>query len=275
MRKRLKLRLSRVFSSLNSSCRSKDPSSLPRSPLPVPVPVPTTTTNTAFFMLSPKNPKALDIDFPNSRHVSSSSTLNRWIERGHPDPDPHPPPTSPPPCTTGSQNQQFRWRREEKWHVVAKVNQPSDTPSSPRRKLCNSSASSSEYDSETQLLRQNAESHRPRRLRRKNKKKRIKSRKSYYGSRGGDETESLVSKRGRVGSSGCAKVEESLAVVKRSEDPYEDFKRSMLEMILAKEMFDVGELKQLLHCFLALNSRRHHGVIVEAFSDVWEILFCE
>ncbi|GFZ10306.1 ovate family protein 8 [Actinidia rufa] len=39
------------------------------------------------------------------------------------------------------------------------------------------------------------------------------------------------------------KVKESFAVVKRSKDPYEDFKRSMLEMILEKQMFDVKEFR--------------------------------
>ncbi|XP_058081444.1 transcription repressor OFP7 [Magnolia sinica] len=71
------------------------------------------------------------------------------------------------------------------------------------------------------------------------------------------------------------KVRESFAVVKRSDDPYGDFRRSMLEMILEKEMYDKGDLEQLLHCFLSLNSQAHHRVIVEAFSEIWEILFCK
>ncbi|XP_077233597.1 ovate family protein 7 [Tasmannia lanceolata] len=71
------------------------------------------------------------------------------------------------------------------------------------------------------------------------------------------------------------KVRESFAVVKRSEDPYEDFKRSMMEMILEKQMFEAKDLEQLLHCFLSLNSRAHHHLIVEAFSEIWEILFCK
>ncbi|KAF9678342.1 hypothetical protein SADUNF_Sadunf07G0025000 [Salix dunnii] len=70
------------------------------------------------------------------------------------------------------------------------------------------------------------------------------------------------------------KVRESFAVVKRSEDPHEDFKRSMMEMILEKEMFEEKDLEQLLHCFLSLNSRDHHGVIVQAFTEIWETLFC-
>ena len=71
------------------------------------------------------------------------------------------------------------------------------------------------------------------------------------------------------------KVRESVAVVKKSEDPYEDFKRSMLEMIMEKQMFEASDLEELLQCFLTLNSRQYHGVIVEAFSEIWEILFCD
>nr|POE92522.1 transcription repressor ofp7 [Quercus suber] len=74
---------------------------------------------------------------------------------------------------------------------------------------------------------------------------------------------------------GNEKVRESYAVVKKTENPYEDFKRSMLEMILEKQMFETKDLEELLHCFLSLNSRVHHGVIVEAFSEIWEILFCD
>ncbi|CAK9178533.1 unnamed protein product [Ilex paraguariensis] len=69
------------------------------------------------------------------------------------------------------------------------------------------------------------------------------------------------------------KVNESFAVVKKSEDPYEDFKRSMLEMILEKEMFEAKDLEELLQCFLSLNSSNHHAVIVEAFAEIWEVLF--
>ncbi|KAL4284459.1 hypothetical protein GQ457_16G013820 [Hibiscus cannabinus] len=69
------------------------------------------------------------------------------------------------------------------------------------------------------------------------------------------------------------KVGESVVVVKRSEDPYSDFKRSMMEMIREKQMLKAEELEQLLHCFLWLNSREHRGVIVEAFTHIWQALF--
>lgn len=71
------------------------------------------------------------------------------------------------------------------------------------------------------------------------------------------------------------KVRESFAVVKRSADPYEDFKRSMAEMVVEKQMFQAAELEELLHCFLSLNSDHHHEAIVRAFTEIWEALFCQ
>ncbi|PKA58192.1 hypothetical protein AXF42_Ash012915 [Apostasia shenzhenica] len=68
-------------------------------------------------------------------------------------------------------------------------------------------------------------------------------------------------------------VGESLAVVKRSNDPRADFRRSMAEMVVEMGIFDAGELEQLLHCFLSLNSPHHHLAIVTAFTDVWEAIF--
>ncbi|XP_022884389.1 transcription repressor OFP7-like [Olea europaea var. sylvestris] len=70
------------------------------------------------------------------------------------------------------------------------------------------------------------------------------------------------------------KVKESFAIVKRSKDPYEDFKNSMTEMILEKQMFEENDLEQLLQCFLSLNSSNYHGIIVQAFSEIWEAIFC-
>ncbi|GAB2283096.1 hypothetical protein Dimus_017628 [Dionaea muscipula] len=69
------------------------------------------------------------------------------------------------------------------------------------------------------------------------------------------------------------KVRESLAVVKRSDDPYEDFRRSMMEMVLEKQMFEERDLVQLLRILLSLNSRHHHGLILEAFEEIQQALF--
>ncbi|KAK8542119.1 hypothetical protein V6N13_137312 [Hibiscus sabdariffa] len=71
---------------------------------------------------------------------------------------------------------------------------------------------------------------------------------------------------GRVGG-------ESLAVEKESEDPYLDFRYSMLQMILEKEIYSKDELKELLRCFLKLNSPYYHGIIVRAFTDIWNGVF--
>ncbi|XP_039143909.1 uncharacterized protein LOC120281026 [Dioscorea cayenensis subsp. rotundata] len=68
--------------------------------------------------------------------------------------------------------------------------------------------------------------------------------------------------------------ENGFAVVKRSEDPYGDFKSSMVEMIVEKQiMFSEKELEKLLKSYLSLNSYHHHPVILRAFSDIWEALF--
>ncbi|KAK8651267.1 hypothetical protein V6N13_140875 [Hibiscus sabdariffa] len=71
---------------------------------------------------------------------------------------------------------------------------------------------------------------------------------------------------GRVGG-------ESLAVEKESDDPYLDFRYSMLQMILEKEIYSKDDLKELLNCFLKLNSPHYHGIIVRAFTEIWNGVF--
>ncbi|KAF8393366.1 hypothetical protein HHK36_021609 [Tetracentron sinense] len=69
------------------------------------------------------------------------------------------------------------------------------------------------------------------------------------------------------------KVQESFALVKCSRDPHSDFRTSMVEMIIEKQIFAAEDLEQLLQCFLSLNSSHHHRIIVEVFSEIWEALF--
>ncbi|CAK7334988.1 unnamed protein product [Dovyalis caffra] len=69
------------------------------------------------------------------------------------------------------------------------------------------------------------------------------------------------------------KVKDSFAVVKSSSDPYNDFRKSMVEMIVEKQIFAAKDLEQLLQCFLSLNSYHHHKIIVEVFMEIWEALF--
>ncbi|XP_039047559.1 transcription repressor OFP6-like [Hibiscus syriacus] len=71
---------------------------------------------------------------------------------------------------------------------------------------------------------------------------------------------------GRVGG-------ESMAVEKDSDDPYLDFRHSMLQMILEKEIYSKDDLRELLNCFLQLNSPYYHGVIIRAFTEIWNVIF--
>ncbi|KAJ1394559.1 Ovate protein family, C-terminal [Sesbania bispinosa] len=66
---------------------------------------------------------------------------------------------------------------------------------------------------------------------------------------------------------------EGVAVEKDSDDPYLDFRHSMLQMILENEIYSKDDLRELLNCFLQLNSPYHHGVIVRAFTEIWNGVF--
>nr|CAD1843351.1 unnamed protein product [Ananas comosus var. bracteatus] len=70
-----------------------------------------------------------------------------------------------------------------------------------------------------------------------------------------------------------AKKKKGFAVVKRSSDPYADFRTSMVEMIVERQIFAADDLERLLQSYLSLNSPRHHPVILQAFSDIWVALF--
>jgi uncharacterized protein (TIGR01568 family) len=68
----------------------------------------------------------------------------------------------------------------------------------------------------------------------------------------------------------CPKISDSIAVEKDSSDPYRDFRHSMLQMILEKEIYSKDDLRELLDCFLRLNSPCHHDVIIKAFKEIWD-----
>ncbi|CAI9285944.1 unnamed protein product [Lactuca saligna] len=70
-------------------------------------------------------------------------------------------------------------------------------------------------------------------------------------------------------------ITDSVAVVKKSNDPHEDFRVSMLEMIVERQIFGARDLENLLECFLSLNAQEHHRVIFEVFTEIWETLFSD
>uniref|UniRef100_A0A0A9F2R8 Transcription repressor n=1 Tax=Arundo donax TaxID=35708 RepID=A0A0A9F2R8_ARUDO len=69
---------------------------------------------------------------------------------------------------------------------------------------------------------------------------------------------------------------ESVPVAVDSAEPYEDFRESMVQMVVEKEIYAWDDLNDLLHQFLSLNSPRHHSLILHAFADLWTRngLFC-
>lgn len=69
------------------------------------------------------------------------------------------------------------------------------------------------------------------------------------------------------------KMDAGMAVVKRSSNPYADFRSSMVEMVVERRLASVGKMEELLGSYLSLNSPEHHPAILAAFEDVWEAVF--
>ncbi|KAL8090217.1 transcription repressor OFP13-like [Apium graveolens] len=61
---------------------------------------------------------------------------------------------------------------------------------------------------------------------------------------------------------------ESVVLAMESEDPYEDFKGSMLEMVESHGLKDWECLEELLEWYLKMNGKMNHGIIVQAFVDL-------
>ena len=256
MSKRFKLK----FPSMNipsfQFCRLKSPNSLPRNPKP------------ANYRRSPVNPKASDISFPSllpatpeytfvSRRASSSSSSSKSTTK----------------IRSSSSNGCDHSCRSKSCGVPRRTGFPG---------RCTVETTTLE---ENHFVKE-----------RKSKKKPIRSSHALALVGSDEDDDSLVlldssrsfsseqypttasravERREAIGSETTSSARESVAVVKNSEDPYEDFKRSMLEMIMEKQMFEATDLEELLQCFLTLNSRQYHGLIVEAFSEIWEILFSD
>lgn len=61
---------------------------------------------------------------------------------------------------------------------------------------------------------------------------------------------------------------ENTTMAMESYNPYRDFRKSMEEMVTAYELREWSQLQELLHCYLRLNERKTHKVIVIAFVDL-------
>jgi uncharacterized protein (TIGR01568 family) len=64
-----------------------------------------------------------------------------------------------------------------------------------------------------------------------------------------------------------------VAVVKQSDDPLNDFRRSMVNMVVENRIATGDELRELLRHFLALNAPHHHDAILRAFTEIWDEAF--
>ncbi|KAJ8450024.1 hypothetical protein Cgig2_029386 [Carnegiea gigantea] len=58
---------------------------------------------------------------------------------------------------------------------------------------------------------------------------------------------------------------DSFAIVKCSRNPQQDFRDSMLEMIMEKRIRRPEELEELLACYLSLNADEYHDLIIKVF----------
>ncbi|KAF8702549.1 hypothetical protein HU200_032932 [Digitaria exilis] len=81
-------------------------------------------------------------------------------------------------------------------------------------------------------------------------------------------------KSGDGGAGGTGRLDGTvLAVVKQSDDPLSDFRRSMVNMIVENRIATGDELRELLRHFLALNAPHHHDAILRAFTEIWDEAF--
>lgn len=94
---------------------------------------------------------------------------------------------------------------------------------------------------------------------RRRRRQRRRRRRAAWEGGGPEEQESAY---GRV-------ARESVPVAVESAEPYEDFRESMVQMVVEKEIYAWDDLNDLLHQFLSLNSPRHHPLILHAFADLW------
>ncbi|XP_022886188.1 transcription repressor OFP5-like [Olea europaea var. sylvestris] len=71
-----------------------------------------------------------------------------------------------------------------------------------------------------------------------------------------------------------SKVFDSFAVVKSSFDPQRDFRDSMMEMIMEKDIRQQDELEELLACYLMFNCNEYHDLIIKVFRQILLQLKC-
>ncbi|KAJ7540773.1 hypothetical protein O6H91_10G030000 [Diphasiastrum complanatum] len=69
------------------------------------------------------------------------------------------------------------------------------------------------------------------------------------------------------------KVKDSIPEVILSQNPYKDFRHSMISMILEKDLKRTTDLEELLQCYISLNAPYFSSLIIQAFSELWFQIF--
>lgn len=78
-----------------------------------------------------------------------------------------------------------------------------------------------------------------------------------------------VSPRRSKSRSQSKQILDSFAVIKSSVDPKKDFRESMVEMIAENNIRDSKDLEDLLACYLTLNPKEYHDLIIKVFVQIW------
>nr|GLL39254.1 transcription repressor OFP7 [Ipomoea trifida] len=172
--------------------------------------------------------------FKSCRSKDPSSLPNNPVPLSHA----HKPSIRATPNDLRKERREFRWRKEEDWHVVAVTTSHDNNKPTPRRKISNSSL----Y--EETLAAPPPPEKRNRRAR---------------------KTKKVIAGVGKRDAGEAVGVQEADTVQPGGEGEGE---------LCDGEEIEGPDLEQLLQCFLSLNTRQYHGIIVEVFSEIWEALFC-
>ncbi|KAL7131855.1 hypothetical protein ABFS83_12G033200 [Erythranthe nasuta] len=296
MAKRLKLRICRAIATTLQSCRSTDPSNLPQDPVP--------SFSTLRFSLPPDHqPHRSAAAFISAGPATASlqplkfkwQKEEKWhvidSEKAHHHHQPNKPRLKiynsaaaddlalTPPASSSVERNRSRRRKKKKKNIPSRLRLSTSSAdsgwfSSEGGGAAAAAAGGQIDEEETETLVSSSESPSFNPHRRSKRRGAVSKKRTKRAAAGEGETAARLSVFKKL--IPCAvegKVKESFAVVKKSDEPYEDFKESMMEMIVEKQMFEERDLEQLLQCFLSLNSRHYHGIIVQAFSEIWGVIF--
>ncbi|KAL4589636.1 hypothetical protein LXL04_002544 [Taraxacum kok-saghyz] len=246
-----KVRITRMFQSPFNSCRTKHISDVADQPF--------------FFPENRHHRQLIDLFSPKPPPLSKPKHHVETHLKPHSDP-------LPPPLFYEKKSKNTK-KKKTHYRKITKSQDFSSVTDNHYYDCC-STDEEGESDGETTLFSSRSLSSESSVSFRKNGERRLaqKKHKKTYGGRGCNDRKATdvipLKGKGKI-------IRDSVAVVKKSSDPHEDFRVSMLEMIVERQIFGAKDLENLLECFLSLNSQEHHRVIFEVFTEIWETLFSD